>query len=520
MSSTEAPRNHNPTQHFFFTQSKFLYVAALIIVFGIGVGLRLVDITDAPLDFHAWRQLRAASIARGIYYAATPDADPETRQAAISLGSQFETLEPKVFETLVAYTYKLVGGEHLWIARLYAVLFWTIGGLALFLIARRATSDDGAIVSLAFYFFVPFGFTGSRAFLPEPLMIMFILLAVYAFQRWSGENTWKWALLSGVLAGIAIYIKVFAVYPLAMAAILLVLVNWGFKRAIKDPKVWAVAGIMFLIPAPYYLFGLSGSYSPGEYLSSWTLGHIKLLLQPAFYVRWMTVLHDLVNLTVIFPSLMGVCLFAPKSRALSLGMWIGFLLLGMSVPSLILSHTYYSLVVVPIIAFSLAPLGDLLLSRIASLSRSWQGFFIGVALLSLAYPMVRERNSLVARDYRLEVRGWEQLAKELPPGKLIGITHDYNTRLNYYGWRFVAPWPNASDIEMDVLTGEIPLLDNPDWLPIFERKTQGYDYFIITVFNELEAQPMLRSILYNNYEIYADDGRYILFDLNAPKGGS
>jgi hypothetical protein len=519
MSITETTRNYNPT-HRFFTQSKILYRAVLLFLFGIGLGLRLVDITDAPLDFHPWRQLRAASIARGIYYAALPDADPETRQAAISLGSQFETLEPKVFETIVAYTYKLVGGEHLWIARLYAILFWIIGGLALFLIARRATSDDGAIVSLAFYLFVPFGFSGSRAFLPEPLMIMFILLAVYAFQRWADENTWKWALLSGILAGIAIYIKVFAVYPLATAAFLVVLLNWGFKPAVKDPKVWAAAGIMFLIPAPYYLFGLSGTYSPGEYLSSWTLGHIQLLLQPGFYVRWMTVLHDLVNLTVLLPSLMGVCLLPPKSRALSLGMWIGYLLLGMSVPSLILSHTYYSLVVVPIIAFSLAPLGDLLLSRIAALSRSWQAFFLGVALLSMAYPIVRERNSLAARDYRLEVRGWEQLAEELPPGKLIGITHDYNTRLNYYGWRAVAPWPNASDIEMDLLTGEVPILDNPDWLPIFERKTQGYDYFIVTVFKELDAQPMLRSILYDTYEITAEDGRYILFDLNAPKNGS
>ena len=70
---------------------------------------------------------------------------------------------------------------------------------------------------------------------------------------------------------------------------------------------------------------------------------------------------------------------------------------------------------------------------------------------------------------------------------------------------------------MDVLTGEVPLLDDPDWLSIFEQKTQGYDYFIITVFNELEAQPMLRSILFEKYEIFAEDGRHILFDLNAPK---
>ncbi|NIS83470.1 MAG: phospholipid carrier-dependent glycosyltransferase, partial [Anaerolineales bacterium] len=201
----------------FFGRSKILLAITLLILFGVGLGLRLVDLTDEPLDFHPWRQLRAASITRGMYFTMLPDTNPELRSSAISLGKQFQTLEPKIFETLVAYTYRLIGGEHLWIARLYAITFWMIGGIALYTLARRLTSDDGAIVSLAFYLIVPFGFTGSRAFLPEPLMVMWIMLAAYSFYQWAEEHTWRWAILSGLTSGIAILVKVFAIFPLATA---------------------------------------------------------------------------------------------------------------------------------------------------------------------------------------------------------------------------------------------------------------------------------------------------------------
>ena len=42
----------------------------------LGLGIRLYDLTDAPLDFHPTRQLRGALIAPGIYYRWLPHADP------------------------------------------------------------------------------------------------------------------------------------------------------------------------------------------------------------------------------------------------------------------------------------------------------------------------------------------------------------------------------------------------------------------------------------------------------------
>ncbi|HZW03329.1 MAG TPA: hypothetical protein VFF68_05355, partial [Anaerolineaceae bacterium] len=56
----------------FFARRRWLAVASLILLLAAGLGLRLLDFTDPPLDVHAWRQLRSASIARGMYYDLLP----------------------------------------------------------------------------------------------------------------------------------------------------------------------------------------------------------------------------------------------------------------------------------------------------------------------------------------------------------------------------------------------------------------------------------------------------------------
>jgi 4-amino-4-deoxy-L-arabinose transferase-like glycosyltransferase len=129
---------------------------------------------NPPLDVHAWRWLRSAVTARGFYYEMSPSSDPEIRQKAIQISAAFPYSEPPLTEGIVALSYLVAGGEHLWISLIWTTLFWTIAGLALFLLARRITSVDGAVVALAYFMLLTFANTETRAFLPEPLMVMFI----------------------------------------------------------------------------------------------------------------------------------------------------------------------------------------------------------------------------------------------------------------------------------------------------------------------------------------------------------
>jgi hypothetical protein len=126
-----------------------------------------------------------ALIARGIYYQWMPSAAATTRDLAVGLKDAQWVGEPPIFETLVALSYLAAGGEHLWFARLWSLLFWFFGGLGLFVAARGLTDTNGAIVAVAYYLILPFGVYASRSFQPDILMVM-VLCAAIAVSRGSG----------------------------------------------------------------------------------------------------------------------------------------------------------------------------------------------------------------------------------------------------------------------------------------------------------------------------------------------
>ena len=143
----------------------------LILLLALGGLLRLLDLTDPPLDFHPTRQLRNSIIARGIYYDLLPDADPSTRALAASIGRVPARYEPPVTETLAAVTYLVAGGESIAIPRLYGTIFWLLAGLCLYDLARRITdSPIAALLSLAYFLVLPLSVQASRSIQHDPLM--------------------------------------------------------------------------------------------------------------------------------------------------------------------------------------------------------------------------------------------------------------------------------------------------------------------------------------------------------------
>jgi len=497
----------------FFGRSRLLLTSTLILIFGLGLGLRFYYLTNPPLDLHAWRQLRSASIARHFYYQLLPPEKLAAIQPSGDFGT-FDRLEPNINEWIVALTYRIAGGEYLWIARLYSILYWTIGGIALFALARRMTNLDGALVALAYYFLLPYGGVVSRAFLPEPFMVMWLLLAAYAAYRWTEVPSWRWALLTGVFAGLAVLVKVFAAFPIIAGLVFLVLASWGPRRSLANLRVWAAASLTAIIPAFYYIFPNPGS--GGTYLTSWTLPFAHLWTDWTFYISWLNKLNTNFNLAVVLAALASILLLNRRARALCLGLWIGYFLIGMSVPSLITSHIYYNLPLVPVVALSLAPLGALFFSRLAQESRFWQVAFAAVALMALGYTAFLMRKGVKTEDFWDEPQRWRALAQIIPAdARLIGLTDDYNMRMMYYGRRGIVQYPHSFDQDMHILAGGNfdPNAENRDY---FLERTSGSDMFVITLLDELDKQPYLKKNLYDHYPIFSQGEDYLVFDLRAP----
>lgn len=504
-------------------RSRILEVCLVVALLGIGLGLRLVKLDEPPLDFQPTRQLRSAIIARGMYYQNSPGADPQLREKAIAIWSTMERYEPPLLEHLVAWTYQLMGGEHLWVARLYSSLFWIIGGIALYGLVRRVFSMGSGLFALGFYLILPWGVQASRVFQPDPWMVMWVLLSAYALYRWgeSGARSWLWTVLAGLFAGLAMLVKIMALYAeVCMAAgVLLTLLfeekpfTQSLRRLLTLPQVWVFAGLSAILPGIYYI-GL-GQRST-DFAAFWVFSFTGLLGQSKFYVHWLGLIHGIMDVAVFFAAILSALLYPRRARGLMLGLWLGYFLIGISFPYQIYTHDYYSLILVPIVAMSLAPVAHEILNRVKKQSVFWQ-FTIALVFLSIAgYYTYVARSQLFAFNYKNEPIPWQEMGQKLPnDGTIIALTHDYGNRLKYYGWRTVnLLWPSQADINLSAAQGVVKI-DN--YSEYFKQQTAGMDYFLVTLFGDLNAQPELKSLLYDHYPIAQQGDGYILFDLRHPK---
>lgn len=511
LSSPETLEQGKPSRRLFW-----LLALALL---ALGLGIRLYDLTDQPLDFHPTRQLRGAIIARGIYYQMISSQDADASRA-VAFWRSFEEFEPPILETLVAGAYVLTGGERLWIARIFSSLFWIVGGIALYLLARRSVDSGGALVGLAYYLILPFAVQASRSFQPDPAMTMWIVLTAAALYRWAEltpqpaspqttQQQWKWAVLAGVLGGMAIITKVVAAFLLAGAAAALVIYTLGVKRFWRNPQVWVMAVLMIAPTAIYYV---TRQERASQYVSSWTLALSHILLQPSFYGDWFRFVQSLLGFAALLLALTGVLIAPPLLRALLIGLWGGYLAYGLFLPYQMYTHSYYHIQLVPVISLSLAPAAQLVMERLMRQPRFWQAAFAGVALTAVAFPVWTVRSELISKDFRSEPAYWQAIVSNLPPdGKVIALTRDYGYRLMYYGWRQVAIWPVSGERELARLRGS-----EKEFETFFAKRIEGKTYFLIAPPKLLDDQPDLKQVLQQGYPLIAQSNDFLLFDLAHP----
>lgn len=483
----------------------------LAVLLLLGFGLRMIDLTDPPLDFHPTRQFRGAVVARSIYYELSPSDDPYIQQQALSMRNSVSDLEPPILESVVAFSYLLAGGEYLWIARILTSLIWVLAAIPLYALARRFTSPAAALLTVAYYLFLPFAVLASRSFQPDPVMVALLILAMYAAYRWSEIRTWKWALTAAISAGLAILVKAFAVYFALGILAALVLYTLGLRAALRDRQVWAMGAITVLPAALYYLLSIGDT--SGGYVQNWIVALLPLAFEPGFYVRWANMLTDLLGAARLAAAFSGVLIAELRARWLLVGAWAAYAVYGVTLPHQTTTHTYYHLFLVPVAALSIAPIFHLIVKKIAQQTRFWQVLFALVLSASLFFTAWTSRSDMLGVDNRGEPPFWQRIGAAVPTdGETIGLVQAYGNLLTYYGWRRVELWPITAELQLAGLRGNQP----DDFEAFFLDRTAGMDYFLITAFNQLDEQPLLAEYLASHYPIYSQGDGFIIYDLSNP----
>ena len=508
---------------YWFFGNRKSYILALTLAFILACGIRFYDLTDLPLDFAPTRQLFSAIKARGMYYALLPDTPTVPawqKEMAIRQWKSIQAIEPTVIETLSALTYQ-VTGEHLWVARVYSSLFWVLSGIPLVLLAQEIAGPAGALISLLFYLFLPYGVISSRTFQPDPLMVSLIASATWASFRWakarsmSDNPAWKWVLAAGILNGLAIFVKNVAIFPLAFGLVALVL-EYGLLKSLKDKQTWILAILAILPTGIYTLYGLLGAGFLGQQFAFRFFP--QLWPDPAFYLRWKGQIDGVIGFGALAAGIIGIFITKKRSMAFLAGLWLGYFTYGMTFAYHITTHDYYQMLLIPIVALSLAPVAEILFEAVLKQNSGLRLRIIklGLALLILLITAIQiwdVRVELVRDDWRPDTIFWSSLGEKLGHnGPVLTITQDYGYRLAYWGWQDVDAWYDAGDLDLRSLDGRhINLMQR------FQEQSAGKKFLVVTQQNKFDQQPEIKSYVYKTYPIFAEGKGYIIFDLTKTK---
>lgn len=500
----------------FLPKKKSTIIVFMVLFLLAGIGIRLIDFTELPLDFAATRQFHSLLLARSYYYQMdTPDTlsmPQELRAFAIDKAKAEPIVEPTILEHLVAFTYRIIGHEYIFVGRIYSILFWVLGGIPIFLLSRRIISINGAFAVLAYYLFEHFGVLASRSFQPDSMMIMFLLWALYFQVRWSQADTLNNAILAGVFTGLSILVKApmvfFAGLPFA-----LVILQRGLKFWTKNGRVYLMAVLAITPGLLYNLISATVGGNAGAILGG--RFYPQLYTQLSWYVQWMTTIKAVAGQVPLVIGLLAFFLIKDvKTRTLYAGLWLGYLLYGFTFAYHIYSHNYYQLPLLVILAlgfgvglmFVFEKLENNNPQRIARLA------IILIFIFSIGMSAQRIRSYLHQSDYRSEAGFFTELGKIVGHEvSVVALTQDYGYPLSY--WSYIGPslWPTIADRDLKKIVGA----SDPAFQQLFKELTVGKDVFLVTMPDEFNKQTDLKEYLLSSYPVEQGDGYYI-FDLAHP----
>jgi dolichyl-phosphate beta-glucosyltransferase len=160
----------------------------------------------------------------------------------------------------------------------------------------------------------------------------------------------------------------------------------------------------------------------------------------------------------------------------------------------------------------MSPLGDWFFARLTEASpRPWMRSAVYVILFFGLFSILwNVRNQMKAVDYRLEATMWAEVGELLADERVVALTQDYGSRLEYWGLKTAATWPYVGDINYIDARGGAFFFDE-----LFNEYSSKRDYFLVTDFDEFDRQSELKERLFNSYLIYAEGNGYLIFDLSS-----
>jgi 4-amino-4-deoxy-L-arabinose transferase-like glycosyltransferase len=471
--------------------------------------LRIDGITRPSL---ATRELHNALLARE-YYLGDGAGLPLWKQRVLAeLRESVRPIEPPVLDHIAAESFRLTGGENLWVPRLISSLLWVVGGIFLYLIALRVTRWEGALVALALYLFWPYGVLISRLYMPDPTMIGLLLAAALAVITYWEQPSASRLILAGVTASIATALKpgVAVVFLVALFAALS-----ASERALVTSLVRGRLPLFIaLAVAPSGIYYAYGTYFR-HFLTGESEGRIQpeLLKTAWFWKGW----WEMISIVLPFPQRQGLLALVPlgaalagivvarrgRPRAILIGLSLGYLAYALAFSAHTPSHAYYALPLIPILSLSIGAFAGFLLQHAASSSSFARPALIALVVFIIAVAAFK---SHPRRADQAAIADYQRIGEITHhTTRAIVVDERLVSPVMYWGWIVGQYWYPPTPAQ------DLPAAGNP--FPAWVDAAQGTDLVVVGV-GELRSERRLRAFTLG-LPVIARNDRYAIFDLRG-----
>src|SRR5712692_8596878 len=159
---------------------------AVLAVLLVGVGVRLIGISQPFVDAWSWRQADVAMIAENFYRHGFRVLYPQINWAGSAPG--YIGTEFPLVPFLASILYVFFGVSD-WIGRALSVLFFACSVAFLYALAARVFNPRSGVLAAAFWSVTPLSIFAGRSFMPDMASVALSLGALYLFLEWLTRPT-------------------------------------------------------------------------------------------------------------------------------------------------------------------------------------------------------------------------------------------------------------------------------------------------------------------------------------------
>ena len=496
------------------------FALAVVAVIAVGLGWRLIGVTDWPIKFHETVQYESAITARSIWLRIVPRPLTAVEETWARDG-HLRVTSPPILQSLTAACYVLVGGEEPWLAGVWNTMFWLAGGWFVYRTATTLANNRLAgLIGLAWYLLTPGGIVLTRSFQPESLLVLATAAAAWALNRPATGPALRDTLFCSVLCMAAAFVKPGVLFlPLFGGFAARVLARPGKLRTAAAH--WAFFVTVVALPGVVYTLLVFGAGVASRCMPA-------LLTKPFFYEQVVDLVSSTVGTSPVLLGALGAVVCAFRGRWVPVALLLGYIAYLPIFTWHNCTHGYYHAQLIPLVAGCLGlPVAGVLRRLRPSPVVGFVGGTVAVVfyLASTWYPftgpwrwMPGVKPGIAARQQ--EVREEEEMDREIgaivgPGASCLCLEKNYGLSLEYYGWVRTEFWPMPIDVVYILYSTRTAAFDPVEHLNELFRKSQPR-YFVVTELPQLDASPGLLPFIKQYFPtLVASSERYRIYTLSG-----